>query len=498
MRLFPIVFEDQSCVNFRPLAWSQPVYELRCGLLNLRERLQQVLLDAAPPAAGPLPGRPGLLPRGLLQALQPRGSCAVGPQNCARELPRSERALWLTARLGARWDVLAALVGRALKGEDFAWRDELGLVAACLEATAAPALLRDWQAWEERCARAGCWQRAAGALPAWEAAVEDWPLRAEGVWGRLQTPEGADPAGPAALQAVLEAADRPPAVWRHLWDLIPANGPAIGGDVQKLVAAGRSLSRELFGIRVAEGAWPQGAPWLAESRWRCCARDRGWIAPEAIWLADDVQVAPAVAVDASRGPVVLDRGVIVQPFSYLEGPLYVGPGTLIKAGARISGETSLGAVCKVAGEVGESIFADFVNKQHDGFVGHAVLGCWVNLGAGTNNSDLKNNYGPVRVDLGRGPVDTGLRFLGLLMGEHSKSAIGTLFNTGTCVGFSCNVFASGFPPKLLPSFSWGQDGTTRYAVEPAIATARVVMSRRGVAFLEGHEALFRALAESGT
>ena len=187
----------------------------------------------------------------------------------------------------------------------------------------------------------------------------------------------------------------------------------------------------------------------------------------------------------------------VQPFSYLEGPLYVGPGTLIKAGARIYGETSLGAVCKVAGEVGESIFADFVNKQHDGFMGHAVLGSWVNLGAGTTNSDLKNNYGPVRVDLGRGPVDTGLRFLGLLMGEHSKSAIGTLFNTGTCVGFSCNVFASGFPPKFLPNFSWGLDGTTRYAVEPAIATARVVMSRRGVAFQDVHAALFRVLAGPG-
>jgi hypothetical protein len=327
VRLFPIVFEDQNCEHFRPLAWSQPLYELRCGLLNLRERLLEVLRDSVPPVAGPLPIRPGLLPRGLLQALQPQGSCAVGPLSCAQELTRSDRVLWLTARLGARWDVLATLVGRALKGEDFAWRDEFGLVAACLDAAATPALLQDWQAWEERCARTACWQRVAQAVPVWDApsAGGGWPLRAAGPWGQLHTPPEAAMAGPTALQAVLEAAEQPPATWRYLWELIPANGPAIAADVQKLVIPGRSVTRELFGIRVADDAWRQGAPWLAENRWRPCDRDRAWAVPEAIWLADDVQVAPEVAVDASQGPVVLDRGVRIQPFSYLEGPLYVGP-----------------------------------------------------------------------------------------------------------------------------------------------------------------------------
>jgi len=201
-------------------------------------------------------------------------------------------------------------------------------------------------------------------------------------------------------------------------------------------------------------------------------------------------------MDATAGPIVLDRSVRVSPHSYLEGPLYVGPGSEIKAGARIYGETSLGAVCKVAGEIAESTFGDFTNKQHDGFIGHALIGSWVNLGAGTTCSDLKNNYGPVSVDLGRGAQRTDRRFVGLLMGDHGKTAIGTLFNTGTSVGFGSNVFAAGFPPRYLANLTWGTAGGG-HEVEKAIATARVVLGRRGCALTEADEALFRFLAGTG-
>ena len=211
----------------------------------------------------------------------------------------------------------------------------------------------------------------------------------------------------------------------------------------------------------------------------------------------DLELAPGVVIDTRPGPVVLDRGVRVEPHVLLEGPLFLGDGSLVKAGARIYGESSFGLVNRIAGEIGESTFGHFVNKQHEGFIGHAVLGAWINLGAMTTCSDLKNNYGPVRVDLGDGAVDTGQRFVGLLAGDHVKTAIGTLFNTGTVVGFGANVFGVGMPPKFVPDFSWGGGpGAPAYDVEKAIATAGVVMSRRGCRFTAGHADLFRHLADA--
>ena len=163
-------------------------------------------------------------------------------------------------------------------------------------------------------------------------------------------------------------------------------------------------------------------------------------------------------------------------------------------GAKIEGPVSIGPTCKVGGEVEGSILQGFANKQHDGYLGHAYLGAWTNLGAATNNSDLKNNYSTVRVWTPQGEIDTGSRFVGLFMGDHSKSAIGTLFNTGTVVGFSCNVFGAGFPPKHLPSFTWGGvSGAQPYEVEKALEVARAVMGRRQVVMEPADEVLFRAI-----
>ncbi|MFH1329651.1 MAG: hypothetical protein ABIJ48_03180, partial [Actinomycetota bacterium] len=303
----------------------------------------------------------------------------------------------------------------------------------------------------------------------------------------------------AGLRGVLEAPGAgAPVILNWIWELAPALGPALAADVDKVVAPGAPVVRDLFGIQSCDSSGPSPAPWLGRSRFGPAAAGPTrpgihLLGAARIWLAEGVRLEPGSVLDATAGPVVLDRSVRVMPHAFLEGPLYVGPGSVVKAGARLGPETSVGAVCKVAGEVAESLLCDFSNKQHDGFLGHAVLGSWTNLGAGTTCSDLKNNYGPVRVDLGGGPRDTGQRFVGLLMGEHSKSAIGTLFNTGSCVGFSCNVFGTGFPPQLLPSFAWGS-GPEPYAVEQAIATARVVMGRRGCRFTAAHENLFRALA----
>ncbi len=220
--------------------------------------------------------------------------------------------------------------------------------------------------------------------------------------------------------------------------------------------------------------------------------DRGAfvVKPADILCRDDVQVKPGAVLDASTGPIVLGEGVRVLHQAVVTGPAYIGSHTTIRMGARIEGPVSLGPYCKVGGEVEGSILQGYANKQHEGFLGHAYLGAWTNLGAGTNNSDLKNNYSDVRVMLPSGAVDTGQRFVGLLMGDHSKTAIGTRFNTGTVVGFCCNVLSPDFPPKLVPSFTWGE---TPYDLDRALATARVVLERRGKVMEPADEVLFRTL-----
>jgi UDP-N-acetylglucosamine diphosphorylase/glucosamine-1-phosphate N-acetyltransferase len=179
---------------------------------------------------------------------------------------------------------------------------------------------------------------------------------------------------------------------------------------------------------------------------------------------------------------------------YLAGPLYVGRETIVKPGTRLYGESSFGVGNRLAGEIGESTFGDYANKQHDGFVGHAVLGSWINLGAMTTCSDLKNNYGPVRVDLGEGEQESGQRFVGLMLGDHAKTAIGSLFNTGTTVGFASNIFGGGMPPKFVPNFSWGgASGAAVYGLDQAQRTAETVLKRRGCTWTPGHEGLFAKL-----
>lgn len=504
MRLFVILGEDHHTPDFQPLSWSLPVYEVRCGIFSLRERLQQVLVHCVDQEPGVTICDLGLLLRRSLLALGRPERSVLGPEACRRELRGGDRILWLSARLGPRWEILAGLIGTALKGEDLAWFQGCDLVASSTGVEMAVDLLAAWEAWQEEAHCAGCWRRAEVAAPPWHpsAPFTGWQeIAAEGENRILAPADAAAPSRRRYAPWLEPSSPEAPTLLSHLWDLVPATGAAIVADVQKVVAVGGAITRDLFGIEIQADAWPDGVPWRARNSFVPAThwpgvRDNGvhLLSSQDVWLADDVRLEPTAVLDAGAGPIVLDRGVRVMPHAYLAGPLYVGAGTLIKAGARIYGDTSLGAICKVAGEVGESTFADFVNKQHEGFIGHAVLGSWVNLGADTTCSDLKNNYGPVRVDLGRGAIDSGLRSVGLLMGEHSKSAIGTHFNTGTCVGLACNVFADGFPPKYLPNFTWGDSAECIHDPSRALATARWVMARRGVVLGPGHEALFRDLA----
>ncbi len=215
-----------------------------------------------------------------------------------------------------------------------------------------------------------------------------------------------------------------------------------------------------------------------------------------VYVGHDVLVDPYVVLDAREGPIFLGNGVRVRPFTYLQGPVAVLQGSLVKAGSRIGEGATIGPVCKVAGEIEASILQGYSNKQHEGFLGHSYLGEWVNLGAGTNNSDLKNNYRPVRVQLPHGTVDTGQVFVGLMAGDHVKAGIDTMFNTGTVVGFGANVFDAGFPPKFIPSFAWGgKQGFVPYDLARFVATARRVMARREVELTAAYQNMIHTLYE---
>ena len=200
-------------------------------------------------------------------------------------------------------------------------------------------------------------------------------------------------------------------------------------------------------------------------------------------VGNGVKIKPGTVLDAEEGPIILNSGVRIMSNSVIQGPVYIGENTIIKAGARIYGGTSIGEECKVGGEVSNSIIHSYSNKQHEGFLGHSYIGKWVNLGADSNNSDLKNNYGKVKFYVKGKFIDTGTIHCGLVAGDHSKVGINTMFNSGTHVGVACNIYGGGFPPKFIPSFSWGgSDGMTEHILDKAVETAQRVMKRRKVIF----------------
>jgi UDP-N-acetylglucosamine diphosphorylase/glucosamine-1-phosphate N-acetyltransferase len=190
------------------------------------------------------------------------------------------------------------------------------------------------------------------------------------------------------------------------------------------------------------------------------------------------RVEPGVVFDVRKGPIVLEQHTYIKSGARLEGPLYVGPGSEI-FGEHV-GHSAIGPRCKVRGEVAETVFLGYSNKAHTGFLGHSVVGRWVNLGALTTTSDLKNTYGPVRVVVGDERVETGQQFLGTMFGDHAKTAIGTMLNTGAVIGTGANVFGFDQAPKYVPPFAWGPDG--HMSREGFIAVAERVMPRRQVEF----------------
>lgn len=206
----------------------------------------------------------------------------------------------------------------------------------------------------------------------------------------------------------------------------------------------------------------------------------GVLGESPLFMEAGVDVEPGVVLDLREGPIWLDQGATVKAFTRLAGPSYVGRGSVVLGGS-ITGST-IGPVCKVHGEIEESVFLGWSNKAHDGFLGHAYVGAWVNLGALTTNSDLKNNYGPVRVWTPGGEEDTGSMKVGCFLGDHVKTAIGTMINTGTVVGAGANLFGGTMPPKRVLPFAWGSaPDAGAYDVERFLETAEKAMARRDIA-----------------
>lgn len=211
---------------------------------------------------------------------------------------------------------------------------------------------------------------------------------------------------------------------------------------------------------------------------------------ESIFIGEGCKIAPGVVLDADEGPIIIRNSVKILPNSVILGPCFIGDNCIIKAGAKIYEHNSFGEFSKVGGEVENSIIQSYSNKQHEGFLGHSFLCEWVNLGADTNTSDLKNTYGNIKVMIEDEEFDTGRMFLGLLCGDHTKSAINTSFTTGTIAGIAGIIVANGFLPRYIPSFSWGgENKSSIYKINKAIEVAKIVMARRGKNLLPEEEKL---------
>ena len=251
----------------------------------------------------------------------------------------------------------------------------------------------------------------------------------------------------------------------YIWDLIQANGDQIRSDFA--LATQGSEESAIDDVTVIHN--------------------------QNVFIDKTAEIMPQVVVDGSNGPVFIDRDVVIQPHVYIQGPVYIGPSVLIKAGAQIYSGSSIAEGCKIGGEVNNSIILPWSNKAHSGYLGSSYVGSWVNIGTGTDNSNLKNNYGIVKVTVNGEVIDTGLQFMGLIMGDHSKCGINTTFNTGTNVGINCNLYGSAMHEKHIPSFTWGSasDGYTTYKLEKALSVNKIVMSRRKKSLTKNDEELLQ-------
>ena len=392
MRLILVDRPTPQRRNFYPLALSRPIWELRCGMTSLGEKL----LDRVRPAETAC-----FLPPYLA------GVCrAEAGRSTTRKSLSGADLLVVDARVKA--DGLAKLDA----GPSRVFLDAGGEVLAA------------------RIVREDLAKLNADSLDALL------------IWARQNLPLASDARLPT---------------WNYIWDLILANPAQLSEDFR---AAGRS------GIDT-------------EARVEDPVAIRG--SRSDIFVGRGAKIHPMVVLDAEHGPIYIDEDAEIHPFTRIEGPCYIGRQSVL-LGAKCREGNSIGPICRIGGEVEESIIQGYSNKYHDGFLGHAYVGQWVNLGALTTNSDLKNDYSDVKITLdGRTQLSTGSTKVGALIGDHTKTSIGTLLNTGTCVGAMTLLVTSGkLLPKFIPSFTWYlNDAIMRgFGKDALYATARTAMGRR--------------------
>jgi len=257
---------------------------------------------------------------------------------------------------------------------------------------------------------------------------------------------------------------------KNTWDLFSINCKALKADFE-LITEGR-LSKPI----------PEGVRYINK---------------ENIFIEEGAEILFSV-LNASKGPIYIGKDALVMEGSLIRGPFALGEHSVVKMGAKIYGATTVGPYCTVGGEINNSILSGYSNKGHDGFLGNSVLGEWCNIGADTNNSNLKNNYSEVRLwnYETENFAKTGLQFCGLIMGDHSKCGINMMFNTGTVIGVSANIYGSNFPRNFIPSFSWGGSaGFSTYQMDKVTETAILMMKRRGVDFDEKEQRILEHVFE---
>lgn len=257
---------------------------------------------------------------------------------------------------------------------------------------------------------------------------------------------------------------------KNTWDLFSLNDKAIRDDFE-LITKGRK-SQPI----------PEGVQYLNKDH---------------IFIEKGAKITFSV-LNASKGPIYIGKNTEVMEGSLIRGPFSLGENAVVKMGAKIYGATTIGPHCTVGGEVKNAVLMAYSNKGHEGYLGDSVLGEWCNIGADSNNSNLKNNYSQVRLwnYETESFTKTGLQFCGLIMGDHSKCAINTMFNTGTVVGVSTNIYGSNFPRNFIPSFSWGgASGFSTYQINKANETAQLVMQRKRIEFDEKEQRILTHIFE---
>ena len=403
MRLIIFDTHPTSRRSFYPLVVSRPIYDLRCGMTTLAEKLikKAGAVDVA-----------FFAPEYLCESLRQRGDRRINDPAALH----GPDLLLLNARLKPE-----ALEKIDRRGPSVCGHDEHGEM-----------------------------------MFAWIRHADQLLVNADSVESMLESARCNLPSPMIDLPA-----------WRYAWELVLHNTELITAD---FAAAGR------HGV---EGVIQQ--PFVHLGR------------PQDLYIAPGATVQPMVVVESTKGPVYIDEGAEIQPFTRIEGPCYIGRKSIL-LGAKCREGMTIGPMCRIGGEVEESIIQGYSNKYHDGFLGHAFVGEWVNLGALTTNSDLKNDYGNVEVTLdGHRPINTGSMKVGALIGDHVKTSIGTLFNTGSYVGAMSLIMATGKPlPKHIPEFSWLLDGvvTKGFGKAKLYETAKAAMGRRGVKWTAVDEAMW--------